>query len=187
MTGNEEKVKEGREKKAGEMVYAEQRDRDLGRESEEHPGMSFTKSGAMRQRCFVRPPPSTDPDEGPDDQDTVAEVTDQARSLPKDVTASIHQHADYAGPNLTAPPPVHYSPEPESEASASDPERKGLRHGMKPDSPVDVGNRLGAYDLHGGFPTGAPSPGARARGAEVVDPFERLGQAGARTVGMRSD
>jgi hypothetical protein len=159
MMGNEAKVREGKEKKTGEKSASTQAAIDDVEDREEHPGISYTKSGAMRQKCLIRPPPSDPSDE--------VEPNTNTDTIPDD-TASIHQHSDYAGPNLTAPPPLHYSPVSPNSPSAlvSDEGGQGLR--------LDSPGRLGVYDLHGGFPTGAPSPSLGARGAEVVDPFERM-------------
>lgn len=160
MTGNEDKVREGREKKSVEKAA----ERERAEDAHAHPGISHTKSGAMRQTCLVRSPPSSTQDEE-HEEEAVSQVV-ETTTLPKDDTASIHQHVNYAGPNLTAPPPEHYSPDHDHDHDLTGSESEGQGQ--------EVGTgRLRAYDLHGGFPTGAPSPGGR--GAEAFDPFERAG------------
>jgi hypothetical protein len=114
----------------------------------DHPGISFTQSGAKKQTCF-KPPQHTH------NHKESKWTADTERTYDFGNNFDNHPHEDYAGPNLTktiAPP-----------------------HDV--DDLTIVQEKQGQeerYDLlHGGFPTGAPSPGLRGRGPEVVDKFDK--------------
>lgn len=133
---------------------------------QDHPGIGHTNNGAMKQPN-IRPPPSTD--------DTLHSIepasndSELATTFSQDEWSSVakaeynfgnnfdvHPHANYAGPNLT-----RVIPPPDEEDKRVDLER------------IEAQGRHDHDLLHGGFPTGAPSPGIRPRSAEVVDRFDR--------------
>jgi hypothetical protein len=114
----------------------------------DHPGVSFTKSGAMKQTCFKPPQHNHNYEESKWTADTEG-TYDFGNNF------DTHPHENYAGPNLTktiAPP-----------------------HDVDDLTIVqEKQEQEERYDLlHGGFPTGAPSPGLRGRGPEVVDKFDK--------------
>jgi len=115
---------------------------------DDHPGISFTKSGAMKQTCFKPPQHHHDHEDSKWTADTEG-TYDFGNNF------DTHPHENYAGPNLTktlAPPQDDHD-------LAIVQEKQGQEE---------------RYDLlHGGFPTGAPSPGLRGKGPEVVDKFDK--------------
>jgi hypothetical protein len=114
----------------------------------DHPGISFTKSGAMKQTCFKPPQHIHDHNESKWTADTEG-TYDFGNNF------DTHPHENYAGPNLTKT----IVPPQDDDDLAIVQEKQGQEE---------------RYDLlHGGFPTGAPSPGLRGRGPEVVDKFDK--------------
>ena len=119
----------------------------------DHSSISFTDSGAMKQTCIQnQTPTSIDDDQSMDENKWTADTTgtyDFGNNF------DTHPHENYAGPNLT----------------------KTLTSPVDDEDLAIVQAKQGQeerYDLlHGGFPTGAPSPGLRGRGAEVIDKFDR--------------
>jgi hypothetical protein len=113
----------------------------------DHPGISFTESGAMKQTCFK--PPQHHHKESKWTADTEG-TYDFGNNF------DTHPHENYAGPNLTK---TIAPPKDDDDDLAIVQEKQGQEE---------------RYDLlHGGFPTGAPSPGLRGRGPEVVDKFDK--------------
>jgi hypothetical protein len=114
----------------------------------DHPGISFTKSGAMKQTCFKPPQHNHKSEESKWTADTEG-TYDFGNNF------DTHPHENYAGPNLTKT----IAPHQDDDDLAIVQEKQ---------------EQEGRYDLlHGGFPTGAPSPGLRGRGPEVVDKFDK--------------
>jgi hypothetical protein len=114
----------------------------------DHPGISFTKSGAMKQTCFKPPQHTHNHEESNWTADTEG-TYDFGNNF------DTHPHENYAGPNLTKT----IAPPHDGDDLAIVQEKQGQEE---------------RYDLlHGGFPTGAPSPGLRGRGPEVVDKFDK--------------
>jgi hypothetical protein len=114
----------------------------------DHPGISFTKSGAMKQTCF-KPPQHNHNYEGSKWTADTEETYDFGNNF------DTHPHENYAGPNLTKT----LAPTGDDDDLAIVQEKQGQEE---------------RYDLlHGGFPTGPPSPGLRGRGPEVVDKFDK--------------
>jgi hypothetical protein len=112
----------------------------------DHPGISFTKSGAMKQTCF-KPPQHSDKES--------KWTADTEGTYDFGNNFDTHPHENYAGPNLTK----SIAPPHDVDDLAIVQEKQGQEE---------------RYDLlHGGFPTGAPSPGLRGRGPEVVDKFDK--------------
>jgi hypothetical protein len=113
----------------------------------DHPGISFTKSGAMKQTCFKPPQHAHEESKWTADTEGTYDFGNNFDS---------HPHENYAGPNLTK---TLASPAGDDADLAIVQEKQGQEE---------------RYDLlHGGFPTGAPSPGLRGRGPEVVDKFDK--------------
>jgi hypothetical protein len=114
----------------------------------DHPGISFTQSGAMKQTCFKPPQHNHNYKESKWTADTEG-TYDFGNNF------DAHPHENYAGPNLT----------------------KTLATTGDDDDLAIVQEKQGQeerYDLlHGGFPTGAPSPGLWGRGPEIVDKFDK--------------
>jgi hypothetical protein len=114
----------------------------------DYPGISFTKSGAMKPTCF-KPPQHTH------NHEESKWTADTERTYDFGNNFDTHPHEDYAGPNLTM-----------TIASPHDDDDLAIVQEKQ--------EQEGRYDLlHGGFPTGAPSPGLRGRGPEVVDKFDK--------------
>jgi hypothetical protein len=114
----------------------------------DHPGISFTQSGAKKQTCF-KPPQHTH------NHKESKWTADTERTYDFGNNFDTHPHEDYAGPNLTM-----------TIASPHDDDDLAIVQEKQ--------EQEGRYDLlHGGFPTGAPSPGLRGRGPEVVDKFDK--------------
>ena len=178
MTGNESKVQEGRDKKLGDPTPSISVDTHspIPNSTKENDYEQDSRSGTTTGGCFHRLAP-TDNDSDSEDEAAALRV-----GVAVDDTATRYQHGDYTGPNLTAPPPLHYS-------AGTSIDRQGR---LKPrsieeedegfyDQPDTLeggeggeGGERAGYDLHGGFPTGAPSPlpSGRGRGAGVLDPFD---------------
>lgn len=175
MTGNEAKVNEGKEK-----VHPSGQGSDRDTTHPAHPGITYTKNGAMKQINMQRPPPLSDADDtqlNPSQDDhpvisfTKTGAMEQTCFKPpqeSNWTADTeetydfgnnfdtHPHENYAGPNLTK---TIASPTEDDDDLAMVQDKQGQEE---------------RYDLlHGGFPTGAPSPGLRGRGPEVVDKFDK--------------
>lgn len=168
MTGNESKIQEGREKKLGDSTPSSNPvDTD-----------SNANTDTQRERSQL----------GIHDVDR-----ERDGRVEIDETATRYQHGNYTGPNLTAPPPLHYSPSNDHDHNhdnkyeddngqhrdhsctrLEEEDDQAEAHEYEHEQ-GEVG--LGGYDLHGGFPTGAPSPlpSGRGRGAGVFDPFDRAG------------
>lgn len=112
----------------------------------DHPGISFTKSGAMKQTCFKHPQHNHKESKWTADTEGTYDFGNNFDT---------HPHENYAGPNLTKT----IAPPHDVDDLAIVQEKQGQEE---------------RYDLlHGGFPTGAPSPGLRGRGPEVVDKFDK--------------
>lgn len=191
MTGNETKVQEGKEKvhgiagggsdgdttdrdhpgitytKNGAMKqinysrppppsdHQQNSANDADTRTDDHPGISYTKSGAMKQTCFKPPPPP--PQITVNDKNEESKWTaDTEGTFDFGNNFDTHPHENYAGPNLTK---TLASPVGDDDDLAIVQEKQGMEE---------------RYDLlHGGFPTGAPSPGLRGRSAEVLDRFDK--------------
>jgi hypothetical protein len=140
-----------------DQVNIKQRNADNDAAQQDHPGISYSQHGAMRQTCLNPPPPqspssSTNANENEHDNKWTA---DTAGTFNFGTNLDSHPHVNYAGPNLTATlPPV-----------GSDEDLAIVQQKQGQEERYDL--------LHGGFPTGAPSPGVRGRGPEVVDKFYR--------------
>lgn len=114
----------------------------------DHPGFSFTKSGAMKQTC-VKPARHTH------NYEESKWTADTEGTYDFGNNFDTHPHENYAGPNLTK---TIVPPQDDDDLSMVQ-DKQGQEE---------------RYDLlHGGFPTGAPSPGLRGRGPEVVDKFDK--------------
>jgi len=179
MTGNETNVNEGKEK-----VHPTGRGSEGDTTHPDHPGITYTKNGAMKQINMQRPPPLSDADDtqlnpSQDDHPGIAFTKSGAmkqtcfKPPQHDCKESkwtadtegtydfgnnfdTHPHENYAGPNLTK---TIASPTGDDDDLAMVQNKQGQEE---------------RYDLlHGGFPTGAPSSGLRARGPEVVDKFDK--------------
>jgi hypothetical protein len=135
-------------------------DADTSRNTNNHPGISYTKSGAMKQTCIQPPPPAPSAPEGGGQWSARTTATYNFGN-----NFDVHPHSNYAGPDLT-----RVIPPPDEEG-----EKLDLGRIEDHDDLAGRGHTHGhGHDfLHGGFPTGAPSPGLRGRGAEVVDKFDR--------------
>jgi len=118
-----------------------------------HPGIEHTKNGAMRQPNI--PPPSS----SSSDHDNKGWTENTTGTYNFGTNLDTHPHVDDAGPDLTRVIPP----------TGDDEDLAIVQAKQQQEAKYDFD-----YDLlHGGFPTGAPSPGLRGRGAEVIDKFER--------------
>jgi len=184
MTGNETKVNEGKEKVHGPTITGGHHDGDTSHP--DHPGITYTKNGAMKQINMQRPPPPSEDipvtidtqhpsqDDHPGISFTKSGAMKQTCFKPPqhiheeskwtaDTEGTYdfgnnfdtHPHENWTGPNLTKT----IAPRQDDIDLAIVQEKQGQEE---------------RYDLlHGGFPTGAPSPGLRGRGPEVVDKFDK--------------
>jgi hypothetical protein len=205
MTGNETKLHESK-KEIGHDTDTTKRASEGDTTNPDHPGITYTKKGAMKQ-VNIRPPPSSsmpepeeeiitisphdDPNPNPDpDHPGIGHSKNGAMRQPNihpppsssshnhgsfntakggnenttgtynfGTNLDTHPHVDHAGPDLTRTIPP----------SGEDDDLAIVQAKQDQEEKYDVD-----YDLlHGGFPTGAPSPGLRGRGAEVIDKFDR--------------
>jgi hypothetical protein len=123
----------------------------------DHPGIGHTKNGAMRQPNIHPPPFSSHNDGSSNTNKGWNENTTNTYNFGTNLDTQ--PHVDYAGPDLTRTLPP----------SGDDDDLAIVQAKQDQEEKYDVD-----YDLlHGGFPTGAPSPGLRGRGAEVIDKFDR--------------
>jgi hypothetical protein len=186
LMGNEAKINEGKEKVHGPTTTTGRGHHDGDTTHPDHPGITYTKNVAMKQINMQRPPPPsedipvTDDDQHPSRNDHPGIsftksgamkqtcfkpaqhnhkeskwTADTERTYDFGNNFDNHPHEKYAGPNLT----------------------KTIAPPQDDDDLAIVQDKQGQeerYDLlHGGFPTGAPSPGLRGRGPEVVDKFDK--------------
>lgn len=175
MTGNDDKIRQGHEKKQAATHHPQNK--------EDHAGISYTKSGGMKQKCMGPPPSWATADSDSDQAGQGDGQEGKGKEVQVDETASTHQHGDYTGPNLTSPPPEHYHPHHDLDpifvglgargSGGRSPEDPQDRRGRQEEEGAGGGLEVGGYDLHGGFPTGAPSPGL-GRGKQVLDPFDQI-------------
>jgi len=191
MTGNEAKVNEGKEKVHGPTTSTATTGRghhDGDTTHPDHPGITYTKNGAMKQINMQRPPPPSDSNNATDSIQHASSIDHPGFSFTKSGAMKqtcvkparhthnyeeskwtadtegtydfgnnfdTHPHENYAGPNLTK---TIVPPQDDDDLSMVQ-DKQGQEE---------------RYDLlHGGFPTGAPSPGLRGRGPEVVDKFDK--------------
>jgi hypothetical protein len=188
MTGNETKVQEGKEKIHGSSITERASDGDTT--DPDHPGITYTKRGAMKQINLQRPPPPSisvtenhqQPpfkDEHPGISHTDHGAVKQTCFKPPQTTNDdIYEGSKWTadtegtydfGNNFDTHPHENYAGPNLTKTLASP------RVGDDDDLAI-VQEKQGQeerYDLlHGGFPTAAPSPG-RGKGAEIIDKFDK--------------
>jgi hypothetical protein len=207
MTGDKTKVEESRDKRDGKTIFnpsntsahdAEPAHADT--HHPDHPGISYTSKGAMKQRN-MQPPPSSKVEEAEfaraRDHPGIGYTKSGAmrqpniRPPPSTEDPSANESTSTPEPGSDSKPTEGWSTETTAEYNFGNNfdvhphvnyAGPNLTRVIPPPNEEDEQVNLarieeqGQHDydlLYGGFPTGAPSPGIRPRSAEVVDRFDR--------------